>query len=543
MNCTPITRDAIMRLTALQPPPPTPMTLMLARGSKRPSDGWFGLIIGGRFPDKESDDSGGIKDACWGRESGCVVPFYVWEDLRCQQYNWTMLELALAAVLAPAATSTVITDVTIVYPETNSIKAHQNVEFTGDRIIAISDKPNPKALKVDGKGKFLIPGLWDMHVHWYDKKTLGLFTANGVTGVRQMFGNRELLAWRDAIEAGKMTGPRMVVGSPIVDGPKPFWPTSLAAGTEQEGRAALRQVKKAGYDFVKVYSFLPPPAYFGILDEANKLKFPADGHVPHRVSVTEAAEAGQRCAEHLYGFAISAARREDQFRRTVEKFAPKGTNGIMDANWYMEEAIAASLDLEKEQRIFEDLKTHGMFQCPTMVVHHAMANFFDPAFRNNHPHKSYMFKTALDTFWKPGKVENLKEFLALERLAYKRKFDLLARMHKAGVPIIAGSDVYNPYTFPGFSLHDELRFFVQAGMTPAAALCTATVNPARMLNKATMGTIKVGAMADLVLLDANPLSDIKNTTRIAAVVQRGRVFSRAELDSIKGKARLYLSKN
>ena len=455
-----------------------------------------------------------------------------------------MLELALAAVLGGTAVSSVIVDVSVVHPETNSVRMHQNVEFEGDRIVSIGTKaPGRRARRIDGRGKFLIPGLWDMHVHWYDKPTLNVFTANGVTGVREMFGNRELLGWRDAIEAGKMAGPRMVVGSPIVDGPKPFWKTSLPAGTEAEGRAVLRQVKKAGYDFVKVYSFLPPPAYFGILDEAKKLKFPADGHIPHRVSVSQAAEAGQRCAEHLYGFAMSSARREDEFRRAVERFASKGPNGIMDAIWHMEDAIAASLDFEKEQAIFGQLKAGPMYQCPTLVVLHALANHFDPAFRN-HPHIAYMFKSFVNGFWEPPKPPDLKEHLALERKAYKRNFDLVSRMHKAGVPIVAGSDVFNPYTFPGFSLHDELRLFVLAGMTPAEALCTATVNPARMLNKqATMGSVKVGGAADLVLLDGNPLADIRNTTRIATVVQRGRVFDRVELDSIKRRAREHFRKN
>ena len=460
-----------------------------------------------------------------------------------RQYNSSMLEPILAALLI-APPSTVIVDVSIVDAITNTVKPHQNVEFEGGRIVAITTgRPNPKANKVDGKGKFLIPGLWDMHVHWYDQKTLSLFTANGVTGVRQMFGNRELLAWRDAIEAGKMEGPRMVVGSPIVDGPKPFWKTSLPAGTEQEGRAVLRQVKKAGYDFVKVYSFLPPPAYFGILDEAKKLNFPADGHIPHRVSVSQALEAGQRCAEHLYGLPIAAARRENQFLQTVEKFAPKGNNGIMDAYWYMEEAIAASLDLEKEQALFKQMKEASMFQCPTLVVLHAMANFFDPAFRANHPHNAYIFKSAKEGFWKPQSSPNLKRHLELERKAYERNFALFKRMQKAGVPIVAGTDVLNPYTFPGFSLHDELQLFVKGGMTPAQALCTATVNPARMLKKQNMGSIKVCDVADLVLLDANPLTDIGNTTKIASVVQRGRVYTRRDVEKIKARARTYFKKN
>jgi hypothetical protein len=451
-----------------------------------------------------------------------------------------MLELALAVILASPAT-TVIADVSIVDAEANAIHQHRNVEFAGDKIIKItSGKPNPKARKIDGKGKFLIPGLWDMHVHWYDKPTLGLFTANGVTGIREMFGTRELLSWRDAIEAGKMAGPRMVVGSPIIDGPKPIWGGSIAVGTENEDRATLRRVKAAGYDFAKVYSFLPPPAYFGIMDEARKLGYPVDGHIPDRVSVAQAVEAGQRCAEHLYEFPISTARRETQFRKTIENFVPKGNNAIMDALFEMEDAIDASRDPEKEAALFGKVKDAPMYQCVTLVVHHALANFFDPAFRN-HPYKPYMFKSALNGFWVPPKVTNLKPFLAVERKALQIKMDLARRMHAAGVPIVAGTDVLNPYTFPGFSLHDELGFLVKIGMTPAEALCAATITPARMLKKeATMGTIKVGAAADLVLLDANPLDDIHNTKRISTVIQRGRVFSHPELDSIKRRAREYM---
>src|SRR5688500_18996208 len=173
-----------------------------------------------------------------------------------------------------------------------------------------------------------------------------------------------------------------------------------------------------------------------------------------------------------------------------------------------------------------------------------MANFFDPAFRSTHPHNPYMFKSAMDGFWQPPKSPNLKEHLALERKAYERQFALFKRMHKAGVQIVAGTDVLNPYTFPGFSLHDELRLFVKAGMSSAEALCTATINPARMFNKQdTMGSVKAGNVADLVLLDANPLDDIANGKHISAVVQRGKVFDSREIESIKTRARAYFKEN
>ena len=152
----------------------------------------------------------------------------------------------------------------------------------------------PGATVVDAAGKFLIPGLWDMHVHWYIRDTLTLFTANGVTGIREMFGNSDLLRWREDIAKGSLIGPRMTVASPIIDGPQPVWPNSIVARNEDEGRKAVRKVKQWGADFVKVYSLLPREAYFAIADEAKRQGISFAGHVPSSVSPAEASDAGQK---------------------------------------------------------------------------------------------------------------------------------------------------------------------------------------------------------------------------------------------------------
>ncbi|MDQ2985645.1 MAG: hypothetical protein M3R13_02850 [Armatimonadota bacterium] len=161
-----------------------------------------------------------------------------------------MLHLMALATLSAATTA--IVDVSVIHPGSTHIAQHQNVVVQGDRIVSVDHSPPPRnARVVNAKGKYLIPGLWDMHVHWYERELFGLFTANGVTGIRQMFGAPELLKFRKEVEAGKLLGPRMVVGSAIVDGPQAFWEGSISAGSAEKGRAVVRIIKAKGYDFVK----------------------------------------------------------------------------------------------------------------------------------------------------------------------------------------------------------------------------------------------------------------------------------------------------
>src|ERR1041385_3396139 len=184
--------------------------------------------------------------------------------------------LLIISVLLPARANPnrpqapiVFTHATVIDVTGSTPRRDTTVVITGDRISAIGDNVSvpADAQVVDATGKFLIPGLWDMHVHWYARDTFTLFIANGVTGVRQMFGNSDLLRWRDQIAKGSLLGPRMVVASPIIDGPEPVWPNSIAVRNEEEGRKAVRRVKQWGADFVKVYALLPRDAYFGIADE------------------------------------------------------------------------------------------------------------------------------------------------------------------------------------------------------------------------------------------------------------------------------------
>src|SRR5215471_11759011 len=193
--------------------------------------------------------------------------------------------------------SLVLSHVTVIDTTGEAAKPDMTVVIWGNRIVAMARsgeiRPPKNAKTVNATGKFLIPGLWDMHVHWYEKNYLPLFIANGVTGVRIMWGRPMHHEWRKGIEERTVLGPRMFIASPIVDGPKPLWTTSVAVGNEEEARQAVRKAKQEGADFIKVYSVLPRDAYFAIANEAKVQGIPFAGHVPVVVSVEEASKAGQ----------------------------------------------------------------------------------------------------------------------------------------------------------------------------------------------------------------------------------------------------------
>jgi len=430
----------------------------------------------------------------------------------------------------------------------------RTVVIADGHITEISDSAKAVVPKdsqvVEAKGKFLIPGLWDMHVHWFDKDYLPLFIANGVTGVRQMLGNPELQQQRKEIEKTALLGPRMIIASALVDGPKPLWSGSISVATEAEGRLAVTQVKQDGADFVKVYSFLPREAYFAIADEARKQAIPFAGHVPFGVSVDEASDAGQKSIEHLAGmFESCSSRAEELHKMANEDLADMIAMGKPDLTGGPRYHAAGHLLLDsysaqKCAAVFAHLKKNATWICPTLVLFRTMALVDDPSLLKD-PRAKYMPRQVRES-WDPKTNFLLKmgaSNVAYAKEQFRRDLEIVAGLDHAGVGIIAGTDMLIPYGLPGFGLHDELALYVQAGLTPLAALQTATYNPARFLGKEKeMGTIEKGKIADLVLLDANPLEDIKNTTKIAAVVFGGTLFPKTSIVAMLAKAQALASR-
>jgi imidazolonepropionase-like amidohydrolase len=431
----------------------------------------------------------------------------------------------------PQQKALVLTHLTIIDVTGGPPKPDMTVVITGDRITGLGEAGKvsvPQGGRViDARGKFLIPGLWDMHVHWYSKDTLMLFTANGVTGIREMFGNPNLLRWRDEIAEGSLQGPRMAVASPIIDGPHPVWPGSISVSDEAEGRKAVTRVKQWGADFAKVYSLLPRAAYFGIVDEARKQGLSFAGHVPFAVTAAEASDAGQKSIEHLTGIILACSDKEAELRSELVNYPA--------ARFAAEAKALETFSAQKETELFARFTKNGTWQCPTLTVLRSNAYRDDPNFRNDG--RLRFIPRHIMERWGQRIANRSGLFYANAKRLFQKQVEVVGDMRRAGVLLLAGTDVGNPFCFPGFSLHDELVLFVNAGLTPTESLRTATLNPAKYFGLDQMlGTIEKGKLADLVLLEANPLEDIRNTQRIDAVIMNGRFYDRKALDKMLAQA-------
>jgi hypothetical protein len=438
-----------------------------------------------------------------------------------------------------AGSATYITHVTVIDTEAGKEMQDRTVVILGDRISEVRDskgkKPPTDAKVVEGRGKYLIPGLWDMHVHAVFAERLDsmfpAFVANGVLGIRDM-GTSMPLAEIDQLRketaSGSRLGPRIVAAGPILDGrPKPLRPNFLAITTPEEGRDAVRRLQTAGADLIKVYSELSRDSFLAIADEANKQNIPFAGHVPFSVSALEASDAGQKSMEHLWGIYLSCSSREEELRSEMLK---GGVNlpGSERIRLEMDEA-AASYDEGKAANVFAHLARNGTWMVPTFTAVVPDSEIFD-AHVTTDPRLKYI-PPAVQKRW----TEAAAAGAAIKSKSFERKLQVVRAMHRAAVPLLAGTDTawIQPYTYAGFSLHDELALLVRAGLTPMEALQTATINPARFLGiEKDLGTIEKGKIANLVLLDADPVSDIRNTQKIDSVVVKGKLLTRTDLDKL-----------
>ncbi|HKG15887.1 MAG TPA: amidohydrolase family protein [Pyrinomonadaceae bacterium] len=450
---------------------------------------------------------------------------------------------ALLLTLPEAASgqgSLVFTHVAVVDATGAAAKPDMSVVVSGGRIVGLGRAGRVRLPKdarvVDASGKFLIPGLWDMHVHEWNKEVFfPLFIANGVTGVRDMFSPLPpIKQWRAEIAARTTTGPRIVAAGIIVDGPNPGCaPCTIAVGNAEEGRKAVSKVREMGADFVKVYSMLPRDAYFAIADEAKRQRVVFAGHVPEFVSAAEASDAGQKSIEHLSGVIVACSAKEEGLRKESE--ARLRAEGIRRDTATLEQAAALdSFDEKKAAALFSRFVRNGTWMCPTLSVLRAVALSGDADFRDD-PRMKYIPDFLKNQFWEDayGWKGHTAEDNARAKRVFQKQLEMVGMMRRAGVRFIAGTDTANPHIFPGFSLHEELALLVRAGFTPMQALQSATRDAAEYLGRLdSVGTIEKGKAADMVLLDADPLADIGNTKKINAVVLGGKLISKQDLDKM-----------
>jgi imidazolonepropionase-like amidohydrolase len=451
--------------------------------------------------------------------------------------------------------SLVIKRVTVIDATGRGPQPNMTVVVEGDRIVAVSSWRKTliprKAVVVDGTGKFLIPGLWDMHVHGASDARAPwshlLFLANGVVGVRDMSGPPDAHAWRAAQASNVDPSPTIYLGSPIIDGPNPVWPDSIVVTNEAQGREVVEQQRERSADFIKVYSKLSRNAYFAIADEANKCGIPFEGHVPESVTAEEASRAGQKSIEHLTRVADACSRDETSidsemqgqealFRAPGATMAQKIDSGKNIIRLNMR--VVETFDEATARSLFALFVKNRTWQCPTLTLLRAQID--DPLVAND-PRLKYL-SAEVRAKWDVGYYKNVPPgpraaIVILNRLQFDESLRLVGLMYRAGVPILAGTDTMNPQCFPGFGLHDELALLVDAGLSPLAALQAATRNAAEFMGQLDRrGTIEVGKTADLVLLDKDPLADIHNTRTIQAVVLSGNFYPRRALDAMLAKA-------
>jgi imidazolonepropionase-like amidohydrolase len=434
----------------------------------------------------------------------------------------------------------VLVNVNVVMPHEGKVLPNQTVTIKNGIIVSVVDSdrtPQAPQTAIHAKDQYLIPGLWDMHVHtafispqWDEKILYPLYIANGITGVRDMGGDFELLRQRRArIEKGELLGPHLYVGGPFLVNANSDAQT-ITVETPKEARAAVDKLKNEDADFIKILSRLSRESYFAIADESKKKHIHFVGHVPSTVSALEASTAGQYSIEHLTGISLACSSQEADLQEKIK-------TATAHHDWFayraLQEQAAWTYDKQKTATLFSTFVEHNTWQVPTLIWTKTQSTL-DDAEWDTDPRLKYV-PASIRQEWDRQTLlkQTPPDILKDSKNEATRGSQLVKAMLKAGVRFMAGSDGPDPYVFPGFSLHDELELLVQSGFTPAQALEAATTNPAVFMEKSNKyGAVEKEHTADLVLLEANPLEDIRNTRKISAVVLGGKYYPRAELDKM-----------
>ncbi len=470
-----------------------------------------------------------------------------------------LLFLASACRKAPEISGDIlIRNISVIDLASGEVLPGRSVLLEKDRIRHISDASAEAKVsyaarvRIDGTGRYIIPGLWDMHAHpddpevWRMQPTeearntlLPLFVVHGVTGIRDMGGDIGLVKrWRAAYEKGDLLAPQIYAGGPLLDGPNPMWDGSVGIAGPEAVKSVGDSLRALGVDFLKVYSLLPRETYMALSDYANETGFPMAGHVPYTVLPSEAARTGMKSQEHLL--------------EILRECADPPPRALLDSLEALGDPIGRSNGLNafrlatyKEARadslfaLFRDL---GTWHCPTLSMWKKNA-WYESELEKDRPLLDYL-PPYLQAYWTPEVNDHLRnrdraDYIQTKQRLYSRYLQMVGRMQELGVPLLAGTDMgANPLCHPGMGVHNELEAFVEAGLTPLEALRTATLNPALFFGiEADYGTVEAGKKADLVVLEGNPLESIGNTRTIAYVVRDGRLLDAARLEAIRQEIR------
>jgi imidazolonepropionase-like amidohydrolase len=460
-----------------------------------------------------------------------------------------VLLVVLSVSSAEPSTQLAITHVTVIDATGRPPQPNQTVLIEAGHIAAVGAwatiKVPKSARTIDGSGKFLLPGFWDMHVHiaglnadpsWSKQVLLPLLLANGITGVRDMGGDLDvLLSWQRDAESGVLLAPHIVASGPFLVGSGKKTSEQYPVHNADEARAAVGDLKKRGANFIKIISMPSRDAFFAVADESKKQNIPFVGHLPFEIGAIEASDAGMRSIEHfLYSaFALSFSSKETELRPRLVQAEKNGDS----AGW---EQIAHEADAtyspEKAAALIQTLKKNGTWITPTLASLDITSH--PENWKTDDPLLAFV-PPAMAKQWRDSFTdEQMKQRAAWLGRQASNDWKLSGELHRAGVPLLVGSDSLDPFVFPGDGFHHELSELVRAGFSPMEVLQAATRGAALFLGREKeLGTVESGHAADLVLLSGNPVENIANTRKISAVVRKGGYYDRTALDALLTQAK------
>jgi hypothetical protein len=422
------------------------------------------------------------------------------------------------------STQLTLSNINVVDVKTGDIKFNQDVLIANSRIKAIEPHQsviNSSNETIDGKGKYLIPGLWDMHTHirsYTAQDNLPMFIANGITGIRDLgITNHELVKrWQAQIEAKELIGPRIVSSAVIIEGASPRFPSSISISQLEQIKPEIDSLASQGAEIIKLFQNIPADVFKEIVEYAHKKGLKTSGHIPTGWSQIQAAEINLDSIEHLFGIS-----------NTFEKY---------DTYQFSKNEI---------DRLAQTLTQNNTFQSPTIVGYQYREKLYRAALEPSK--KNIIFDRAEEyaytpayfrAWWKSIKDRALSNYdvsnFENQQKRFKFHQKILTELSQRGVKMLAGTDTPNPYLVLGSSLHDELSLYVQGGMSTLEALRSATLYPGEYFDEASLiGQVKVGAYADLLILNKNPLQNITHTRSIDTVITNGTRYDKKSLQDIK----------
>jgi imidazolonepropionase-like amidohydrolase len=449
----------------------------------------------------------------------------------------------------PSGYDLIIKRINVVDIENDQILSDRTVFIRDGRIEHVVDFA-PELLDsnveiIEGDGLYLVPGFWDNHVHFRggdelideNKNLLPLFIANGVTSVRDGGGDitDAVLEWRELIAIGELTGPKIYTSGPKLDGPNGTWEGSIEISSPSEVKAAIDSLESLGVDYVKIYdSTISGEVFLAIIDETEKRGLPVTGHMPYTVLFGESVDRGLDATEHMYYVLKGSSADEEEI--TEEIISRQGTSNPLGF-WEALDSILATFDEKKADSVYINMAEKGTGAVPTLHIGYTLSWLKDTD-HSGDEYLNYIGPGIKQTYNRRLNAAMRSSDAATQRRrALADTFaDMVPEMAEAGVSIMAGSDSgpFNTFVYPGISLHSELEAMVDAGLSPAQALRTSAPNGAAFFGEENnYGSIEAGYVADLVILNENPLDDIRNTRTIHTVIINGKnLFTKADLEGM-----------